>query len=176
MIDAASLPYLDTIRAEAQFRWGVPAPVPLIVSQIYQESRFDPSARSPVAVGLMQFTNATAKWAGPASGYGAFNPLDPVQSIKVGVWYDRHLYDRVQAPKTPCDRWLFTLSAYNGGERWVQKRQSLSTDPGSWAATGPINPGITENNQAENSQYGPRIVYVLQPKFVSLGAPVCVRR
>ena len=176
MIDAAALPYLDEIRASSQFYFGVPAPVPVITAQIAQESRFDPDARSPVgAMGIMQFMPGTAKWAAQAGGFGIAAPLDPSWAIKAGVWYDRFLYDRVQAPKTPCDRWLFTLSAYNGGERWVQKRQSLSTDPGSWAATGPINPGITKNNQAENSQYGPRIVYVLQPKFVALGQPVCIR-
>jgi soluble lytic murein transglycosylase-like protein len=175
MIDAAALPYLDEIRASSQFYFGVPAPVPVITAQIAQESRFDPDARSPVgAMGIMQFMPGTAKWAAQAGGFGIAAPLDPSWAIKAGVWYDRFLYDRVQAPKTPCDRWLFTLSAYNGGEKRVRDRQAQSVDPGSWAATGNINPGISAGNQSENAQYGPRIVYVLQPRFTTLGQPVCI--
>lgn len=174
MLDAA-LPYIDEIRASASFYFGVPAPVPVIAGQIMQESGFKPDARSPAgALGMLQFMPATAKWAGEAGGFGIAAPLDPKWAIKAGVWYDRFLYDRVRIAADGCNKWLFALSGYNGGEGWVRKRQALSPDPGSWKVTGAINPGITASNQAENAAYPHRIVYVHQPNFQTLGQPVCL--
>lgn len=171
---ADTVPYLQAIRDASEFYFGVPAPVPVIVAQIEQESHFRPAAVSPAgASGLMQIMPATAKWAAQAGGFGVANTLDPAWSIRAGTWYDRYLYDRVRAPNSKCDRWLFALSSYNGGEGWTQKRQARSKSPGSWAMTGNINPGITESNQHENASYGPRIIYALQPKYLTLGPLVC---
>lgn len=172
MIDA--LPYLDDVRASAAFYFGVPAPVPVILAQITQESAWNPNAKSRVgALGLMQFMPATAKWAAQAGGFGIVAPLDPQWAIRAGTWYDRWLYDRVRAPNTTCDRWMFALSAYNGGESRVRQRQALSPDPGSWDVTGTINPGIHPANQAENAHYGPRILMAIQPRYKLFGPLVC---
>lgn len=168
------VPYQRDIQSAAEFFFGVPAPSPTIAAQIAQESNFNPNARSTVgALGLLQFMPATAEWASKTGGFGIAAPLDPAWSIRAGTWYDRYLYDRVKMANTPCDRWLFALSGYNGGEKWRALRQAASRDPGSWAMTGSINPGISEASQRENSQYGPRIVYVLQPKFSALGYNIC---
>lgn len=168
------VPYLKTIRDSAEMYYGVPAPVPMIVAQIEQESAFNPKAVSPVgATGLMQFMPATAKWAAQAGGFGVAAPLDPEWSIRAGVWYDRHLYDRVLYANSVCDRHKFALSGYNGGEKRVRDRQALSPSPGNYAITSTINPGISEANQRENAAYPLRIVYALQPKYASLGLLVC---
>lgn len=174
MIDGVPVPYLEDVRTAAQFYYGVPAPVPMILGQIMQESGFDPTAKSGVgAQGLMQFMPATAQWAAKAGGFGMSAPLDPSWSIRAGVWYDRWLYDRVKLYDTVCDRWQFTLSGYNGGERWRMKRQELSKNPGSFKVTGPINPGIANSSQEENEAYALRIVFHHQPKYSKYGPVVC---
>jgi soluble lytic murein transglycosylase-like protein len=170
----ASLQYRAQITREAQFRFGIPAPVPAIAAQIMQESAFNPLARSRVgASGLMQFMPTTATWAAQASHTGPAETFNPQWSIRMGVWYDRWLYERIRA-ETECDRWMFALSSYNGGLGYVYKRQKLSTAPGSWPTTGMLNPGITPANQVENQSYGPRILLKHQPQFASWGRTTCL--
>ncbi|MEO8133669.1 MAG: transglycosylase SLT domain-containing protein [Betaproteobacteria bacterium] len=167
-------PFLREIRDATEFYFGIPAPVPVIVAQVAQESNFNPKAVSQVgATGLMQFMPSTAKWAAEAGGFGTPSPLDPAWAIRAGTWFDRFLYDRVRSPDSVCDRWLFTLSYYNGGAGWGLKRQALSATPGMYSATSRINPGISAGNQRENEQYPMRIVYALQPKYAAHGPLVC---
>lgn len=167
--------YKGYVIREAQFRFGVPAPAPVIAGQIQQESAWNPAAISPVgAQGLMQFMPATSNWAAVAGGFNTVEPFSAAWSIRAGVWYDRWLFDRIRQYKSECDRWQFALSAYNGGLGWVYKRQKLSADPASYAATSVINPGIHPVNQKENSTYAPRIVYRHQPAFRAWGRSVCL--
>lgn len=174
MIDAA-IPYVPDIRASAEFFYGIPAPVPMFAGQIMQESAFKYDARSPAgALGILQIMPATAAWAAKAGGFGIAAPLDPKWAIKAGIWYDRKLFDAVARFDTVCDRHLFSLSGYNGGEKWRMRRQDLSPRPGSWEVTSIINPGILASNQKENATYPYRIVYVHQKNFLSLGPPVCL--
>lgn len=158
---------------EAQFRFGVPAPVPVIAAQIHQESAWRADAKSPVgARGLMQFMPSTAEWA--QAWCGPADMLNAAWSIRCGVWYDRWLYERVRDAATECDRWHFTLSAYNGGLGWVQRRQQRSPKPGDAATTLVINPGIQAAAQRENAEYPKRILLQLQPKYVTWGKTVCL--
>lgn len=167
--------YRAQITREAQIRFGIPAPVPVIAGQIQQESAFNPLARSPVgAQGLMQFMTATSAWADTQAHWGSVDPFNPSWSIRAGVWYDRWLYDRIKTYDTDCDRWQFSLSAYNGGLGYVYKRQKLSDQPGSYELTGTINPGITPPNQRENQSYGPKIVFRQQMMFTKWGKVVCL--
>ena len=166
--------YRSALQREAQFRFGIPAPVPVLAGQINQESAWNPSAHSRVgAAGLMQIMPSTAQWIATQGAFGAVDALNPFWSIRAGVWYDRWLYDRVQG-ETECDRWHFALSSYNGGLGWAYKRQKLSPRPGSWATTGTINPGITPANQIENQSYSQRILLRHQPLFTSWGKTVCL--
>ena len=167
-------PYRATITRESQMRFGIPAPVPVIAGQIQQESGWNPAAKSRTgAAGLMQFMPGTSAWAETVNHWGVVDPTNPLWSIRAGVWYDRWLYDRIKA-NSECDRWHFALSSYNGGLGYVYKRQKLSADPGSWAATGGINPGIHPSNQVENQTYSPRILLHHQPQFKSWGKPACL--
>lgn len=167
--------YRAMITREAQFRFGIPAPVPAIAGQIQQESAWNPAARSRVgAAGLMQFMPQTATWAATAGAFGSVDPYNPVWSIRAGIWYDRWLYERVRTFDSDCDRWLFALSSYNGGLGYAYKRQKLSLNPGDYTITGKINPGITAGNQHENETYGPKIMQRHQPAFRSWGKVVCI--
>lgn len=171
----ASLAYRAPIQREAEMRFGLPAPTPVIAAQIMQESQFNPNARSGVgAQGLMQFMPQTADWAAVAGQLGQAQPTSAAWAIRAGVWYDRWLYDRVRAD-SDCDRWHFALSAYNGGLGNVYKRQKLSAAPGSWDSTGYINPGITPANQRENQEYSTRILVRWQTIFTDWGRTVCLK-
>jgi soluble lytic murein transglycosylase-like protein len=174
-IPGAAFQYRAQITRETEARFGLPAPTPVIAAQIMQESQFNPNARSQVgAQGLMQFMPKTSEWAAVAGELGQAHPTSPAWAIRAGVWYDRWLYDRVRTADTDCDRWNFTLSAYNGGLGYVYKRQGMAYRPGSWALTGPINPGITAANQRENADYSKRILTHWQTIFTDWGKTVCL--
>lgn len=174
-VPQAALAYRSTITREAEARFGLPAPTPVIAAQIMQESQFNPHAQSGVgAQGLMQFMPKTAEWAAVAGQLGQAQPTSPAWAIRAGVWYDRWLYDRVRVSESECDRWNFALSAYNGGLGNVYKRQRMAYRPGSWALTAPINPGITPANQRENEDYSKRILVHWQTIFTDWGRTVCL--
>jgi peptidoglycan lytic transglycosylase F len=120
--------YRDTIQKAAKkygFDWR------LIAAMIYQESHFDPRARSFTGVrGLMQVTLDTAK------EVGIERRLDPEQSILGGVRYLKKSYDKFEGVPEP-DRLLMALASYNVGYRHVQDAQKIvkqqHNDPNSWA-------------------------------------------
>lgn len=175
VIVAQSVPYLDTIRDAAEMYFGVPAPVPVIVGQVYQESAFRPNAVSAAgAKGLMQFMDGTAKFAAGAGGFGAPKPFDPVWNLRAGIWYDRWIYDRLPY-KSECEKWGATLSGFNGGLGWHNKRRATAAKPDDfWWSVRFQNPGILASNQMENENYPYVIVYRHQRKFLTLGKKVCL--
>jgi soluble lytic murein transglycosylase len=86
----------------------------LIAAVIYQESKFDPRARSSSgAVGLMQLRPDTAHGIAARTGGAAFRTddlLDPEINIRYGSWYLRHLLDKYGDDET------LALAAYNAGQ------------------------------------------------------------
>ncbi len=83
----------------------------LVASLIYQESQFDPNAKSWAgAVGIMQLMPQTAKH------FGAKNPRDPIQSLKAGFKYLSWLNDfwKSYIPDNN-ERIKFVLASYNIG-------------------------------------------------------------
>ncbi|MGP5977238.1 transglycosylase SLT domain-containing protein, partial [Pseudomonas aeruginosa] len=120
-IPTAAEQYRRTLVRSAHAEWGLSAPIATFAAQVHQESRWRADARSPVgAQGLAQFMPGTAEWiAGlyPAA-LGTNQPFNPGWALRALVTYDRWLYDRNQA-SSECDRWAFVLSAYNGGQGWV---------------------------------------------------------
>lgn len=122
-------PYDDRVRPLAEeygFDWR------LIVAQMYQESRFDPSARSSAgAVGLLQVLPRTAAELG-------FRDLeDPEIGLRAGIEYLRHLVDRLEGRVIEPDRLWFALAAYNAGYGHIQDGQRLARrlgyDPRRWS-------------------------------------------
>lgn len=100
-------PWDDLVRRHAElhgFDWR------LIVAQMYQESRFDPAARSPMgAAGLMQLMPRTAQQV------GVQNLDDPAESIRGGVLYLDWVRRQLPEDLPVADRIWFTLAAYNAG-------------------------------------------------------------
>lgn len=176
-IPRAAVPYRRALTANARLVWGLDAPVAVLASQVHQESGWRADAKSAYASGLAQFTPATADWISQkyASDLGVNQPLEPAWALRALAVYDKWLFDR-QAAATPCDRWAFTLSAYNGGEGWVtrDKRKASAqgadtlrwwgqverySDRAAWAVT-------------ENREYPRRILLQRQTPYRAWGAGV----
>ncbi|GMG88520.1 hypothetical protein MNKW57_28410 [Biformimicrobium ophioploci] len=98
----------------------------LIVAQMWQESRFDPKAKSHAgAQGLMQVMPATAK------GMGYKPPLyDPKKSVKAGVEYMVWVENRFKDVIEPEDKIWFTLASYNAGIGHVFDARRLAKQQG----------------------------------------------
>ncbi|HEY5791004.1 MAG TPA: transglycosylase SLT domain-containing protein [Gammaproteobacteria bacterium] len=121
-------PFDDTVRplaAEYGFDWR------LIVAQMFQESRFDPAARSSAgALGLMQVMPATLREMG-FDGLG-----DPLEAIHAGVKYLALMRDRFERELPASERVWFALAAYNTGYSRVRAARRLAgelgLDPDRW--------------------------------------------
>lgn len=93
----------------------------LLASQAYQESRFNPSARSWAgAVGLMQIMPATAL------DLEINNPTDPAQSLRGGTAYLKQIYDKFEDTPDKTDKIKFTMAAYNCGYGHILDAQRLA--------------------------------------------------
>lgn len=103
----------------------------LVVSQMYQESQFDPRARSFAgARGLMQVMPRTARELGYSDLY------NPENGIAAGIAYMGWLQARFPGDIPMEERIYFTLAAYNAGTGHVRDAQQLArqlgNDPDRW--------------------------------------------
>ena len=93
-----------TVADEMDYDWL------LLAAQAYQESHWEPRARSPTGVrGLMMLTLPTARQV------SVDNRLDPVQSLRGGLKYMVSLHSRMPERIPEPDRTKFALAAYNVG-------------------------------------------------------------
>ena len=115
-------PYDQLVRKYADrygFDWR------LVTAQMYQESKFNPKAKSPVgARGLMQLMPRTAK------AMGVENSTDPANNIKGGIKYLDWLRDRFDAALPISERLWFTLASYNAGAGHVHDARRLARQLG----------------------------------------------
>ena len=115
-------PYDEAMRKYADkygFDWR------LIAAQMYQESRFDPKARSFAgAQGLLQVMPRTAKFMG-------FSKIKkPEDGIHAGVKYLDWVRNRFEPTLPFNERMWFTLAAYNAGHGHVQDARRLARQKG----------------------------------------------
>jgi len=104
-----------------QFDWR------LIVSQMYQESRFDPEARSFAgALGLLQLLPNTALQV----GIDKSDLTDPEASIQAGVRYLAWTRERFPSTLPVDERLWFSLAAYNAGSGHVHDARRLAKQKG----------------------------------------------
>ncbi|MFI9332542.1 NlpC/P60 family protein [Kitasatospora sp. NPDC052868] len=105
-------------------QWGALCPdisPPMLAAQLYQESGFEPGARSPVgAQGMAQFMPGTwATYGTDGNNDGKKDIWDPVDAIASAATYDCALARDVS--KVPGDRQANVLAAYNAGPYAVEK-------------------------------------------------------
>ncbi len=129
-------------------------PWQLIASVAYQESHWNPEARSFTGVrGIMQLTTETALH------LGIDDRTDPLQSIAGGSKYLRALYNRTPKDLNARDRLALTLAAYNVGVAHLKDAQKLAEkmgkNPNSWRQLREVLPLLADPDYASDLQYGP---------------------
>jgi hypothetical protein len=169
----------------AHAEWGLGAPVATLAGQVHQESRWRSQARSPAgAEGIAQFMPATADWMAELypNSLGPAQPYNPGWALRAMVTYDRWLYDRNQAA-SDCDRWAFVLSAYNGGQGWVNRDRKLASAKGAdklawFDSVERHNAGRSAANFRENRHYPRAILLRWEPMYAAAGwgPGVCAER
>jgi membrane-bound lytic murein transglycosylase F len=125
----------------------------LIAAMVYQESHFNPRARSYTGVrGLMQVTQRTA------AEMGIVNRMDPEQSIGAGVGYLASLYERFGDIENEKDRLLFSLASYNIGYGHVRDAQKIVKEHGrpadSWSSLVETLPFLQMPEFYHETQFG----------------------
>ncbi|MEN0058285.1 MAG: membrane-bound lytic murein transglycosylase MltF [Bdellovibrio sp.] len=129
-------------------------PWQLIASVAYQESHWNPDARSFTGVlGLMQLTSETANYV------GIEDRTNPEQSIWGGTKYLRYLWNKMPAGLNPKDRLALTLAAYNVGWAHLKDAQKLAEkkgrNPYSWRHLREVLPLLADPDYAAELEYGP---------------------
>jgi membrane-bound lytic murein transglycosylase F len=142
--------YISTIKEESKkldFDWR------LVAALVYQESHFNPRARSYTGVrGLMQVTLETAR------EMGIDNRLDPSQSLRAGIQYLHKLYLRFDDITNKEERLYFAIASYNIGYGHVRDAQKLAKqkglDPHKWSSMKLVLPDLTKRKYYKKTRYG----------------------
>ncbi|MDX1610119.1 MAG: membrane-bound lytic murein transglycosylase MltF [Halofilum sp. (in: g-proteobacteria)] len=125
----------------------------LLAAQGYQESHWNPNARSPTGVrGIMMLTRITAR------EVGVKNRLDPVQSIHGGARYLARMRNRLPDSIEEPDRTWLALAAYNVGWGHLQDARGLAEDlglnPDRWNDLQVVLPKLSDPDFYEDLRYG----------------------
>lgn len=162
--------------------WGMDAPVATFAAQVHQESLWRVDAKSPVgAQGIAQFMPSTSAWIARVYPQALANPqpFNPSWSLRAMVIYDLSLYKQNQASNA-CEQWAMTLSAYNGGQGWVNRDRKLALASGAselawFNSIERFNAGRSNANFKENRNYPRHILLRWEPLYVAnnWGKGVC---
>ncbi|WP_084067798.1 membrane-bound lytic murein transglycosylase MltF [Desulfocicer vacuolatum] len=125
----------------------------IVAALVYQESHFDPLARSFTGVrGLMQVTASTAR------EMGISNRLNPVQSLRAGIKYLHVMYQKFDDIEDPDEKLLFAIGSYNVGYGHVRDAQRLaikeSLDPLKWASLEKTLPLLSKRKYYRKTRHG----------------------
>ena len=117
----------------------------LLAAQCYQESTFDPQARSWAgACGLMQIMPGTADHLGLARA----NIFNPEQNIAAAVKYLGELERNFSDIREHSERTKFVLAAYNGGHFHIRDAMALAQknghNPHHWREVEPYVLGLSQ--------------------------------
>lgn len=174
-IPRAAEPHKATLTRAARVYWGLNAPVSVFAAQVHTESWWRNNTVSHVgAQGLAQFMPATAKWLpSVAPETGKPEPFNPGWSLRALCAYDKWLWDRTDGVND-YERMAFALSAYNGGQGWVNRDKRLARrrglDPARWfGAVETVNAGRSAAAWKENRQYPRRILRERQHAYIGAG-------
>lgn len=145
------LPKYRSMFEKVAGEFGIPWTILAAVS--YQESHWNPRAKSPTGVrGMMMLTQATAK------EMGVDNRLDPEQSVRGGMKYLAGLYSRLPSSVTLPDRYWIALAAYNVGYGHVLDARSLARklgkNPDLWIDLSQVLPLLAQRKYYSKLKYG----------------------
>ena len=125
----------------------------LLAAVAYQESHWNPKARSPTGVrGLMMLTLTTAR------EMKISNRLDPQQSLTGGAAYLSKLRSRLPERINEPDRTLLALAAYNVGFGHMEDARILTQrngqDPDQWEHVRQHLPKLSNKQHYKSLKYG----------------------
>lgn len=142
--------YIDEFE-QAEEQTGMPAD--LLAALSYQESHWDPLARSPTGVrGLMMLTQNTAR------SLGVSDRLDPEQSIDGGARYLAERYKLLPEDIPDPDRIFLALASYNVGRGHLLDARKLARElgknPDSWTDMREVLPLLADKRYYPQLRYG----------------------
>ena len=125
----------------------------VLAAQSYQESHWNPKAKSHTGVrGMMMLTNNTAKL------LGVKNRVDVKQSIYGGAKYIRVIEKKLPPEIKGNNRWAITLASYNVGYGHILDAQvlarKLNINPNSWKDLKEVLPLLTQKKYFRKLKYG----------------------
>lgn len=140
-------PLIEEVAQEYQLDWR------LLAAIAYQESHWNPKAKSPTGVrGMMMITQATAR------DLGITNRLDPRQSLRGGARFVRDLLRRLPSDIDEPDRTWMALAAYNIGMGHLEDARILTErkglDPHLWQDVREHLPLLQNPNVYPSTRYG----------------------
>lgn len=143
-------------RAASDFLPGVPWK--LLKAQYYQESRLDPTARSPVgAAGIAQFMPSTWREIMKAMGRPEMDRSLAEPAIEAGAFYMARLRKGWSSPRPWQDRHKLALASYNAGLGNILGAQHACRDPPLYADIMACLPEVTGAHATETLGYAPTI-------------------
>lgn len=144
--------------AAAARAWMPDVPWKLYKAQLYQESRLDPAAQSPVgAAGLAQFMPSTWAEVMKAMGAGTQDRRLAAPSIEAGAFYMAKLRRNWSAPRPWQDKHRLALASYNAGLGSILDAQAACAGAALYDAIMACLPQITGRHAAETIGYAPAI-------------------
>jgi len=125
----------------------------LLAAQAYQESHWNPKARSPTGVrGMMMLTQPTAKQMGVKSR------IDAEQSIRGGARYLLRMLERLPDEVQVEDRMWYALAAYNVGFGHLRDAMTLAAklgkDPYRWVDLKQVLPLLSQKKYYRDLKFG----------------------
>lgn len=128
-------------------------PWSLLAAQAYQESHWNPRAKSPTGVrGMMMLTLNTAK------SVGVKNRLNPVQSIRGGAKYLSQMIKRIPKEVLDEERVWYALAAYNVGMGHLRDAMTLARqknlNANKWVNLKTVFPLLSNKKYYRKLKYG----------------------
>jgi len=125
----------------------------LVAAVIYQESHFDPAARSFTNVrGLMQVTTVTAE------EMGINDRLNPEQSIQAGIKYLDKMIKNFEYLDNDYEKMVFALASYNVGYGHVLDAIHIAKEKGldetKWQNLKTVLPLLSKSQYYQNAKHG----------------------
>lgn len=140
-------PLIEAVAHEYQMDWR------LLAAVSYQESHWNPRAKSPTGVrGMMMITRSTA------NELGVTNRLDPKESLRGGARFLKNLSRRLPTDIEEPDRTWMALAAYNIGMGHLEDARVLTErsglDPHRWQDVRQHLPDLQNPNIYPTTRYG----------------------
>ena len=131
----------------------------LYKSQLYQESKLDPKAKSPVgASGIAQFMPKTWRECRGKAGYPGHDETHPEASIMTGAAYMAWLIGQWRSPRPAMDRYMLAAASYNSGLGDILKAQKAAGMVNGYREIMARLPEVEPKHSTETITYGKKIL------------------